>query len=115
MVEQKAESKGRNERRVRKVAEEHIVVCGMQLEMIAGEKKQGCGDRLLEKTCRMMCDCMAELGVGPKMDVASNKSKDDTKTAVKQDRDSAPVYVVTENKQMGIRNSKRKLLRLTGK
>ena len=49
------------------------------------------------------------------MDVASNKSKDDTKTAVKQDRDSALVYVVTENKQMGIRNSKRKLLRLAGK
>ena len=38
MVEQKAESNGRSERRVRKVAEEHIVVCGMQLEMVAGEK-----------------------------------------------------------------------------
>ena len=31
------------------------------------------------------------------------------------DRDSVLVYVVTENKQMGIRNSKRKLLRVTGK
>ena len=38
LVEQKAESKGKSERRVRKVAEEHIVVCGMQLEMVAGEK-----------------------------------------------------------------------------
>jgi len=40
MVEQKAESKGRSERRVRKVAEEHKVVCGMQLEMVAGEKNR---------------------------------------------------------------------------
>jgi len=31
------------------------------------------------------------------------------------DRDSVLVYVVSENKQMAIRNSKRKLLRLTGK
>jgi len=41
VVEQNAESKGRSERRVRKVAEEHIVVCGMQLEMVTGEKKAG--------------------------------------------------------------------------
>jgi len=40
VVGQKAESKGRSERRVRKVAEEHIVVCGMQLEMVAGEKSR---------------------------------------------------------------------------
>ena len=39
MVEQNAESKDKSERRVRKVAEEHIVVCGMQLETAAGEKK----------------------------------------------------------------------------
>ena len=38
VVKQKAESKGKSERRVRKVAEEHIVVCGMQLEIVAGEK-----------------------------------------------------------------------------
>jgi len=92
VVEQKAESKGRSERRVRKVAEEHIVVCGMQLEMVAGEKKQGCAERLLEKKCRMMCDCMAELGVDRKMDVASNKSKDDTKTAVKQTKHKQSMY-----------------------
>ena len=66
MVEQKAELKGRSERRARKVAEEHKVVCGMQLEMVAGEKKQGCGERLLEKTCRMICGCIAELGVDRK-------------------------------------------------
>ena len=84
MVEQKAELKGRSERGGRKVAEEHKVVCGMQLAMVAGEK-YGCGERLLEKTCRMMCDCMAELGVDRKWtNVAANKSKDDTKTAVKQ-------------------------------
>ena len=52
MVEQNAESKDKSERRVGKVAEEHIVVYGMQLEMAAGEKKQGCGERVLEKTCR---------------------------------------------------------------
>ena len=33
MAEQKTESKGKSERRVRKVTEVHIVVCGMQLEM----------------------------------------------------------------------------------
>ena len=38
MVEQNAESKDKSERRVRKVAEEHIVVFGMLLEMVAGEK-----------------------------------------------------------------------------
>ena len=38
LVEQKAEWKGKSERSVRKVAEVHIVVCRMQLEMIAGEK-----------------------------------------------------------------------------
>jgi len=38
VVEQKAESKGRSERRVRKVAEEHIVVCGRQPEMLTGER-----------------------------------------------------------------------------
>ena len=75
MVGQKAESKGRSEKRVRKVAEEHIVVCGMQLEMVAGEKKQGCGERLLEKTCRMMCDCMAELGVDRKWTLHQTKAK----------------------------------------
>ena len=75
MVEQKAESKGRSERRVRKVAEEHIVVCGMQLEMVTGEKKQGCGERLLEKTCRMMCDCMVELGVDRKWTLHQTKAK----------------------------------------
>jgi len=45
MVEQKAESKGRSERWVRKVAEVHIVVCGMQLEMEAGKNRdavKGC-------------------------------------------------------------------------
>ena len=40
VVEQKSESKGRSERRVRKVAEEHIMVCGMQLEMIAEKKSR---------------------------------------------------------------------------
>jgi len=38
MVEQKAVLK--SERRVRKVAEEHKVVCGMQLEMVVGEKSK---------------------------------------------------------------------------
>jgi len=76
VVEQKADSQGRSESRVRKVAEEHIVVCGMQLEMVAGEKnKQGCGERLLEKTCRMMCDCMAELGVDRKWTMHQTKAK----------------------------------------
>ena len=36
MVEQKAESKGRSQMRGRKVA----VLCGMQLEMVAGEKNR---------------------------------------------------------------------------
>jgi len=40
VVERKAESKGKSERGVRKVAKQHIMVCGMQLEMVAGEKKQ---------------------------------------------------------------------------
>ena len=75
MIEQKAESKGRSERRVRKVAEGHIVVCGMQLEMVAGEKKQGCDEMLLEKTCRMMCSCMAELGVDRKWTLHQTKAK----------------------------------------
>jgi len=52
VVEQKAESKGKSERRVRKVAEKHIVVCGMQLEMVAGEKNRdavkGCLRKLAE-------------------------------------------------------------------
>jgi len=40
LVEQKAELNGRSERRVGKVAELHIVVCGMQLEMATGEKNR---------------------------------------------------------------------------
>ena len=70
MVEQKAELKGRSQRRGRKVA----VLCGMQLEMVAGEK-YGCGERLLEKTCRMMCDCMAELVVDRKWKTHQTKAK----------------------------------------
>jgi len=38
VVEKKAESKGRSERRVRKVTEEHIVVDGRQPEMLTGER-----------------------------------------------------------------------------
>ena len=76
MVEQNAESKDKSKRRVKKVAEEHIVVCGMQLEMAAGEKKkQECSERLLEKTCRMMCNCMAELGVDRKWALHQTKAK----------------------------------------
>ena len=75
VVEQKSESKGRSERRVRKVAEEHIMVCWMQLEMIAEEKKQGCVERLLEKTYRIMCDCMVELGVDRKWTLHQTKAK----------------------------------------
>jgi len=40
VVEQKAELKGRSGRRVRKVAEKNKVVCGMQLEMVVGEKSR---------------------------------------------------------------------------
>ena len=47
----------------------------MQLEMAAGEKKQGCGERLLEKTCRMMCDCMAELGMDRRWTLHQTKVK----------------------------------------
>ena len=75
MVEQKAELKGRSERRVGKVAEEHNVVCKMQLEMVVGDKKQGCGDRSLDKNCGMMCDCMAELGVDRKWTLHQTKAK----------------------------------------
>ena len=78
MVEQNAESKDKREKRVRKVAEEHKVVCGMQLAMVAGEK-YGCGERLLEKTCRMMCDCMAELGVDRKCTLQQMKAKTKTR------------------------------------
>jgi len=38
LVEQKAESKRKSEKRVRKVTEEHIVVCGRQPEMLTGER-----------------------------------------------------------------------------
>ena len=38
LIEQKAESKGRSEKKVRKVAKEHIVVCGRQPEMLTGER-----------------------------------------------------------------------------
>jgi len=38
VVERKAEWKGRSEMRVRKVAEEHIVVCERQSEMLTGER-----------------------------------------------------------------------------
>ena len=72
VVDQKAESKGRSQMRGRKVA----VVCGMQLEMVAGEKKQGCGERLLEKTCRMMCGCMVESGVDRKWMLHQTKTDD---------------------------------------
>ena len=46
----------------------------MQLAMVAGEK-YGCGERLLEKTCRMMCDCMAELVVDRKWTLHQTKAK----------------------------------------
>jgi len=38
-------------------------------------KKQGWGERLLEKTCKMMCDCMTELGVGRKWTLQQTKAK----------------------------------------
>ena len=51
------------------------MVCGIWLEMVAGEKKQGCGERLLEKTCKMMCNCKAELGVDRKWTLQQTKAK----------------------------------------
>ena len=47
----------------------------MQIEMAAGEKKQGCCERLLEKTCGMMSDCVAELGVDRKWTLQQTKAK----------------------------------------
>ena len=38
VVEQKAELKGRSERRVRKVTEEHILFCGRQPGILTGER-----------------------------------------------------------------------------
>jgi len=57
VVEQKAESNGRSERRVRKVVEEHIVVCGMQLEMVAGEKSRDAVKGCWRKHAEMACNC----------------------------------------------------------
>ena len=64
MVEQKVESKGRSESRVSN-RKAHSGLRDAARDG-SGRKKQGCGERLLEKTCRMMCDCIAELGVDRK-------------------------------------------------
>ena len=68
--------KGKSERRVRKVAEEHIVVCERQSEMLTGERawmrRNVAGEKMRNDVW-----VLGGAGRGPKVDVVANKNEDE--------------------------------------